>query len=93
MTDEPQPDLDELITLREAAVLAGIKESRLRQYAMELSKTTEQPRLQTRRLGQSRTRPYYTTRRWLDECLASRNPGGRGRPAGQPPAPEPESEP
>jgi len=87
VTDETRPDLDEYMTLREAAAIAGIKESRLRQYALELDEDGR-PRLQTRRVGQARNRPYLTTRRWLDACLAGRNPGGRGRPAGGTPPPE-----
>jgi hypothetical protein len=71
---------DELLTLRQAAQLAGISEAGLRQYTRERTEDG-QPRLRTVRLGEGKTRPHYTTRRWLVACLETRNTTGRGRPA------------
>ena len=72
--------LDELLTLRQAARLAGIAEAGLRQYTLERDENDE-PRLKTIRIGEGKSRPHYTTRRWLIACLKSRNSSGMGRPA------------
>ena len=79
-TLQESDEQDELLTLRQAARLAGIAEAGLRQYTLERDENGE-PRLKTVRLGEGKTRPHYTTRRWLIACLNSRNSNGRGRPA------------
>jgi hypothetical protein len=79
MSDSAPPSAPTgLLTLRQAARLSGIGEKRLRQYTVAEGK--EEPRLRTVRFGEGKNRPHYTTREWLIECLASRNPGRRGRP-------------
>jgi hypothetical protein len=72
-------ELEGLITLREAAALAGVTPAELRRYVTEMDDTGA-PRLRTVRIGSSPNAPHYTRAEWIATCMANRKQVKRTRP-------------
>jgi hypothetical protein len=75
-----ESNVEELITLREAAVLAGVSAAELRRYVSETN-ADGTPRLRTVRIGKSPTAPHYTRAEWVAACMANRKQVKSTRPA------------